>query len=267
MKRFKFHLELRNKYKALENTDECKEEAQKIVSKYSSEESDAKSFLQLPSSMAIKSGDIDIGSGYYNVRRKLEKAKSTEGKAVQEIEDKFAKLDMKYATSAKQAMKIYQQHVDNRIAFRNFYHSKKRVRLKRTCEIENDRFRRRLCAKERTLLIDKKDNPIHRKTIKDKEIKTKVKGSFLCRNPDCVLVSNKKAVKPRDDLSVLAIGLSGLCSLLFQETFPELSAKISHCNTDFINKTASFLNERECWDIGLDTINRGKSKTFEKNGY
>ncbi|KAL4205650.1 hypothetical protein AB4K20DRAFT_1953109 [Rhizopus microsporus] len=59
----------------------------------------------------------------------------------------------------------------------------------------------------------------------DKEIKKKVKGSFLCRNIDCVLVSNKKAVKPRDDLSALAIGHSGLCSLLFQETFPEISAK------------------------------------------
>ena len=85
--------------------------------------------------------------------------------------------------------------------------------------------------------FSKLDNPIHRKTIKDKEIKTKVKGSFLCQNLDCVLVSNKKAVKPRDDLFVFAIGLSGLYSLLFQETFPELSAKISHCNTDFLNKT------------------------------
>ncbi|ORE01573.1 hypothetical protein BCV72DRAFT_217012, partial [Rhizopus microsporus var. microsporus] len=63
--------------------------------------------------------------------------------------------------------------------------------------------------------FSKLDNPIHRKTIKDKEIKIKVKESFLCRNPGCVLASNKKAVKPRDDLFALAIGLSGLCSLLF----------------------------------------------------
>ncbi|CEI97435.1 hypothetical protein RMCBS344292_11567 [Rhizopus microsporus] len=104
--------------------------------------------------------------------------------------------------------------------------------------------------------FSKLDNPMHRKTINDKEIKKKVKGSFLCRNPDCVLVLNKTAVKPRDDLSALAIGLSGLCSLLFHETFPELSAKISHCNTVFINKTASFFNTRECWDIGLDAIIR-----------
>ncbi|CEG68071.1 hypothetical protein RMATCC62417_04398 [Rhizopus microsporus] len=267
MKRFKFHLELRNKYKALENTDECKEEAQKIVSKYSSEESDAKSFLQLPSSMAIKAGDMDIGSGYYNVRRKLEKAKkSTEGKAVQAIENNLAKLDLKMATSVEQAMNIHQQHVSNRLALRNFYNSKESQ-----IEMQNDRFRRRLCAKERTFLIGKKvkgrsrpcpimfigdrgtgvgstikgyrryggkwkqcihgmninvcitnenmtsqtcmycfsklDHPIHRKKINDKEIKTNVKALFLCRNPDCVLVLNKKAIKSRDSLSALAIGL------------------------------------------------------------
>ncbi|KAG1456908.1 hypothetical protein G6F57_015001 [Rhizopus arrhizus] len=104
--------------------------------------------------------------------------------------------------------------------------------------------------------FSKLDHSIYRKIVKDKDIKTKVKGSFLCRNPDCVLVSNKKAIKSRDNLSALAIGLSGLCSLLFQETFPELSAKISHFNTEYINKTASFLNARECWDIGLDAIDR-----------
>ena len=101
----------------------------------------------------------------------------------------------------------------------------------------------------------------------DKEIKKKVKESFLCRNPDCVLVLNQKADKRRDNLSALAIGQNGQCYLLFQETFPELSTKISHCNTDFINKTASFFNARECWDIGHDANNRGKSKAFEKNGY
>lgn len=148
MKRFKFHLELRNKYKSLENGSDCKEEAQKIVSKYSSKGSGAKSFLQVPPSMAIKAGDIDVGSGYYNVRWKLEKAKkSSEVKAAQEIEHNFAKLDIKSATSVGQAMNIYQQHTDNRMALRNFYNSKKRVRLKRTCEIQNGCFRRRLCAK------------------------------------------------------------------------------------------------------------------------
>ncbi|ORE06036.1 hypothetical protein BCV72DRAFT_305887 [Rhizopus microsporus var. microsporus] len=65
----------RFKYKALENTNGCKGEAQKIMSKYSSNESMVKSLLQIPSSMIIKASDADVGSGYYNVRRKLQKAK------------------------------------------------------------------------------------------------------------------------------------------------------------------------------------------------
>ncbi|CEI97795.1 hypothetical protein RMCBS344292_11920 [Rhizopus microsporus] len=109
--------------------------------------------------------------------------------------------------------------------------------------------------------FSKLDHLIHRKVIKGKDTKTKVKGSFLCRNPDCVLVSNKKPIKSRDNLSALAIGLSDLYSLLFQETFPELSAKISQPNTDFINKTASFLNARECWDTGHDANSRDQVVT------
>ncbi|KAL4213480.1 hypothetical protein AB4K20DRAFT_1975012 [Rhizopus microsporus] len=219
---------------------------------------------------------------------KRPRLKKAEGRTVQAIENNLAKLDLKMTTTVGQAMNIYQ----------SFYNSRKRIRHKRTCEVQNDSFRRRLCAKERMFLIGKKAdhvlgtgigsttkefrrygekwkqelhgmnvnvciakdsmtsqtciycfsklvNPMPRKTIKDKEIKTKVKGSFLCRDPDYVLVSNKKAIKPRDDLSAVAIDLSGLSSLLSQETFPELSAKISQSNTEFINKTASFLNKRE----------------------
>ena len=59
---------------------------------------------------------------------------------MQAIENDIAKLDLKMATSVKQAMNIHQQHVSNRLALRNFYNSKKRVRLKRTYEMQNNRF-------------------------------------------------------------------------------------------------------------------------------
>ncbi|KAL4212492.1 hypothetical protein AB4K20DRAFT_1975853 [Rhizopus microsporus] len=253
---------------------------------------------QLP--FCILANDTLLYAGYRKFYRKLcpQPSDSTlhslriDGPSLYQILTRLPYLKM--VTSVEQAMNIHQQHVSNRLALRNFYNSKKRVKLKRTCEMQNDRFRRRLCAKERTFLIGKKEaghalscssetetrgyggkwkqcmhgmninvcitnenmtsqtcmycfsklgNPIHRKTIKK---------------------SRKK-----DSLPALAIGLSGLCLLLFQETFPELSAKISHCNTEFISKTASFLNARECWDTGHDASNRGKSKTFEKkkNGF
>jgi hypothetical protein len=102
--------------------------------------------------MAIKASDIDVGAGYYNVRRKLEKVKkSKDGRTVQAIENNLAKLDIKTTTSVKEAQEIYQQY----LALRNFYNLK-RARLKRTCEVQDGRFQRRLCAKERTFLIGKK---------------------------------------------------------------------------------------------------------------
>ncbi|ORE05627.1 hypothetical protein BCV72DRAFT_330542 [Rhizopus microsporus var. microsporus] len=80
---------------------------------------------------------------------------------------------------------------------------------------------------------------------KGRQISLKSKGSLLCRNPKCVIVKNNKASKSRDSLSALAIGISGLCKLLFRQTLPVFSPSISHSNTDFISITPSLLNTRE----------------------
>ncbi|KAI8380052.1 hypothetical protein BD560DRAFT_388277 [Blakeslea trispora] len=58
-----------------------------------------------------------------------------------------------------------------------------------------------------------------------------MKGAFQCLNPDC---------PDRDKLSALAIAISGITTLLFQQTLPAFSQTISHSNTEFNHKTASF---------------------------
>ncbi|ORE08292.1 hypothetical protein BCV72DRAFT_91333 [Rhizopus microsporus var. microsporus] len=93
--------------------------------------------------------------------------------------------------------------------------------------------------------FSKLDHPIQRKTEKGRQISFKSKGSFLCRNPKCVVVRNNKASKSRGPLSALAIGISGLCKLLFKQILPIFSPRISHSNTDFISITSSLLNTRE----------------------
>ncbi|CEJ02421.1 hypothetical protein G6F70_004273 [Rhizopus microsporus] len=62
MKRFKFHLELRNKCKALDNTNGCIEEAQKTLSKHSSKESWTKSLFQPPPSRQLKQAILMLAS-------------------------------------------------------------------------------------------------------------------------------------------------------------------------------------------------------------
>jgi hypothetical protein len=83
--------------------------------------------------------------------------------------------------------------------------------------------------------------------VNNKEILKECRGAFQCINPVCVSVKNKRPIQARDQVSAMAIGLSGLSTLLFQQTFPEFATKIvSQFNTDYINfTTASFFIQSE----------------------
>lgn len=87
-------------------------------------------------------------------------------------------------------------------------------------------------------------NPLHHpkyeKLIKGKTIYVDVKGSFVCMNPSCVTVRSGCAVKSRDTLSALAIGISGFSQLLYGDTLPEYSPRIGTSKTNYINITATF---------------------------
>jgi hypothetical protein len=55
----------------------------------------------------------------------------------------------------------------------------------------------------------------------------------------------QKRDPPRDSLSALAIGISGLSEVLFGQTLPAFSRRISQSNIDYTQPTSSFLNERK----------------------
>ena len=59
-----------------------------------------------------------------------------------------------------------------------------------------------------------------------------INGAFICDNPNCVSAQAKNAVKGRDTLSAMAIGLFGLATLLFNATFPQFDPQVSQSNTD-----------------------------------
>ncbi|KAI8364589.1 hypothetical protein BD560DRAFT_402823 [Blakeslea trispora] len=67
-----------------------------------------------------------------------------------------------------------------------------------------------------------------------------MKGAFHCLNPECPSVRNGRGVSGRDKLSALAIAISGITSMLFQQTLPAFSQTISPSDTEFNHKTASF---------------------------
>ncbi|ORE15609.1 hypothetical protein BCV71DRAFT_273597 [Rhizopus microsporus] len=68
-----------------------------------------------------------------------------------------------------------------------------------------------------------------------------VNGTFQCVNPDCPSVLAGKATHVRDSLSAMAIGLSGLATLLFGATFPQFDPKRSPSKTaEFEHFAATF---------------------------
>lgn len=78
-------------------------------------------------------------------------------------------------------------------------------------------------------------------------LKLYTKGSFMCVNPKCVSFKHGRALKSRDALSSLAIGFSGLSSVLLGMPIPHFSPyKISQFNTEQFKTAASpFCKEEE----------------------
>ncbi|ORE11583.1 hypothetical protein BCV72DRAFT_324541 [Rhizopus microsporus var. microsporus] len=72
--------------------------------------------------------------------------------------------------------------------------------------------------------FSKLDHPIHKRMVKGKETNVTSNGSFIRRNPKCVLVTKRQPVKSRDTLSALAVGLSGLYIFYFTKHFPVLKS-------------------------------------------
>ena len=68
----------------------------------------------------------------------------------------------------------------------------------------------------------------------------------MCINPKCVLLKQGKAIKSRDALSSMAIGFSGLSTVLLGIQIPHFSPyKISHFDTEHFKLTASAFCEEE----------------------
>jgi hypothetical protein len=65
-----------------------------------------------------------------------------------------------------------------------------------------------------------------------------VNGALQCENLDCPSFKAKKAVRSRDQLSALAIGLAGLSKILYGATFPPFDHTVSQRNTDLFKKNS-----------------------------
>ena len=80
-----------------------------------------------------------------------------------------------------------------------------------------------------------------RRVVKEnKVIYKEVKGSFVCYNPHCPSLKNGCNTSSRDKVSAMAIAISGISTLLLQDTLPCFKTNFSPSNTEFITKQQAF---------------------------
>ena len=64
-------------------------------------------------------------------------------------------------------------------------------------------------------------------------------GAFVCVNLPCPSVKAGQSIHARDTLNAVAIGLSGMATLLLGTTFPQFNRNISPSQTDQFNQLAA----------------------------
>ncbi|ORE16801.1 hypothetical protein BCV71DRAFT_182751, partial [Rhizopus microsporus] len=204
----------------------------------------------------VKSEQIDYGSGTQKLRLQLQRAKKANSQRISSVENAASRKSIKKGESVARLEEWYQQTVSHREQLRNFYYSPTRVRQKRTYELQRRRYIDKLCSNEHRY-VKGSDKSQHIMFVGDRgycvgsTIKGHLKyggqwkprknslytllkvvnGSFQSVNPDCPSVLAGKATHARDSLSAMAIGLSGIATLLFGATFPQFDPKRSPSKT------------------------------------
>ncbi|CEG74498.1 hypothetical protein RMATCC62417_09702 [Rhizopus microsporus] len=155
MKRFKFHLDLYNKYSALESlseegnvyTDIMDHTVTNIMlNHYISEQETSEStiqmssYMQLPKPYMAHGSEVDYKNGAKKYRKQLERVKNTTdiGRKVMETEALLSKFD---TTSAR--------NLEHKHIIRNCYYSPSRLKQKRAYELQTRKYTNRLCSDER----------------------------------------------------------------------------------------------------------------------
>ncbi|KAL4210898.1 hypothetical protein AB4K20DRAFT_1968871 [Rhizopus microsporus] len=202
----------------------------------------------VPKLERLKREKKNYGSGAQKLRLQLQRAKKANAQRISSAGNAASRKSIKKDESVTRLEEWYQQTARHREQLRNFYYLPTRVRQNRTYELQMPRYIDKLCSNKRRYVTGS-DKSQHIMFVGDRGYcvvteNTKLKavnGTFQCVNPDCPSVLAGKATHVRDSLSAMAIGLSGLATLLFGATFPQFDPKRSPSKTaEFEHFAATF---------------------------
>ncbi|CAO3637239.1 unnamed protein product [Mucor hiemalis] len=145
--RFKFHLELYNKFSVLSEDS----------SPSTAQESDQHSaFYELPVSLKIHAAEVQYGTGALSRKVKLQKQKRRTDLDIIGIEKTMAENSITEAYTIRDMESRFEEQKKHRLNFRRFYYSKGRSNDKYTYELQKRKYTDRLCSQERRFM---KQNP------------------------------------------------------------------------------------------------------------
>ena len=86
---------------------------------------------------------------------------------------------------------------------------------------------------------------IPKELAKTNQQKKTVNGAFWCLNRRCISVTSHKSIQSRDKTSALAIAVSGLSSLIFNEPLPVFNPKPSQSYIGILTMINAFCSRNE----------------------
>ncbi|RCH89595.1 hypothetical protein CU097_009212 [Rhizopus azygosporus] len=222
-------------------------------------------YMQLPKPYKVHGSEVNYKNGTQKYRKQFERAKNTTdiGRQVMETEALLSKVDTtnerRYATSSKKVKLI--MFIDGRgldigprikgyMRYGGHWKPLKHSLYTSVC-ITNEYNTSQTCI----YCFQKLSHQVQTVYKNGTRRLRTTNGAFICDNLSCVSVQAKKAVKGRDTLSAMIIGLSSLTTLLFDATFPQLDSQVSQSNTNkFKTNAASFFTANEDWPAVDDTF-------------
>lgn len=150
MNRFMFHLEL---YRAHHSTGEFKEEeVNEIIKKYSKPNVD---LYSIPTSFKVKNGDVDVSSGLWRLRYRLERLKKKDSVLGQKEKELYELSKSAFLTSNEfRATFLKQKELGSQL--RSFYLSTGRLRKKKQVKMQHKNYKKKVCSNERKYCVKHK---------------------------------------------------------------------------------------------------------------
>ncbi|KAG2205942.1 hypothetical protein INT47_005260, partial [Mucor saturninus] len=237
--RFKFHLNLQNRYSLLSDSKEGHD--------VGSLDENTLQYLNIPKIFKIKSSTIHYKGGAQKLRDGLRRAKAShDDTIVQEVEAELSQHSFAHADNVSDEQKKNETmncdivHTSTDFVLWRDKPSRPPNQVHKGHSIQseiNSRYTSVCVTNEHNtsqsyVFCFSKTSHVPHSPINGNYVIQTIDGTSMCYNLERISVHHGHSHKGRDTVSILVIGLTGLANLILETTFSPSHPNISHSNTD-----------------------------------